>query len=224
MKWEDALGKSGMLNMFNRLLSGKPLAALLLSMAAASAYSAPKTVLVVGDSLSAEYGLSRGTGWVALAEQKLKQNNIDAVVVNASVSGETTSGGRSRLPALLTKYKPDVVVIELGANDGLRGLPVVAAQANLRAMNDAATQAKARVMLIGMRMPPNYGRDYADKFFAMYGTLSEDIKAPLVPFMLDGIADKPQMFQPDRLHPLAEAHPAILANIWPVLQKTIKAK
>ncbi|WP_371851416.1 arylesterase [Duganella sacchari] len=224
MKWEDALGKSGMLNMFNRLLSGKPLAALLLSMAAASAYSAPKTVLVVGDSLSAEYGLSRGTGWVALAEQKLKQNHIDAVVVNASVSGETTSGGRSRLPALLTKYKPDVVVIELGANDGLRGLPVVAAQANLRAMNDAATQAKARVMLIGMRMPPNYGRDYADKFFAMYGTLSKDIKAPLVPFMLDGIADKPQMFQPDRLHPLAEAHPAILANIWPVLQKTIKAK
>ncbi|SHM64418.1 acyl-CoA thioesterase-1 [Duganella sacchari] len=213
-----------MLNMFNRLLSGKPLAALLLSMAAASAYSAPKTVLVVGDSLSAEYGLSRGTGWVALAEQKLKQNHIDAVVVNASVSGETTSGGRSRLPALLTKYKPDVVVIELGANDGLRGLPVVAAQANLRAMNDAATQAKARVMLIGMRMPPNYGRDYADKFFAMYGTLSKDIKAPLVPFMLDGIADKPQMFQPDRLHPLAEAHPAILANIWPVLQKTIKAK
>jgi len=213
-----------MLNMFNRLLSGKPLAALLLSMAAASAYSAPKTVLVVGDSLSAEYGLSRGTGWVALAEQKLKQNNIDAVVVNASVSGETTSGGRSRLPALLTKYKPDVVVIELGANDGLRGLPVAAAQANLRAMNDAATQAKARVMLIGMRMPPNYGRDYADKFFAMYGTLSKDIKAPLVPFMLDGIADQPQMFQPDRLHPLAEAHPAILANIWPVLQKTIKAK
>ncbi|MYM28445.1 arylesterase [Duganella sp. CY15W] len=213
-----------MLNMFNRLLSGKPLAALLLSMAAASAYSAPKTVLVVGDSLSAEYGLSRGTGWVALAEQKLKQNNIDAVVVNASVSGETTSGGRSRLPALLTKYKPDVVVIELGANDGLRGLPVAAAQANLRAMNDAATQAKARVMLIGMRMPPNYGRDYADKFFAMYGTLSKDIKAPLVPFMLDGIADQPQMFQSDRLHPLAEAHPAILANIWPVLQKTIKTK
>ncbi|WP_373924730.1 arylesterase [Duganella sp. CY15W] len=193
-------------------------------MAAASAYSAPKTVLVVGDSLSAEYGLSRGTGWVALAEQKLKQNNIDAVVVNASVSGETTSGGRSRLPALLTKYKPDVVVIELGANDGLRGLPVAAAQANLRAMNDAATQAKARVMLIGMRMPPNYGRDYADKFFAMYGTLSKDIKAPLVPFMLDGIADQPQMFQSDRLHPLAEAHPAILANIWPVLQKTIKTK
>ncbi|WP_229257985.1 arylesterase [Duganella dendranthematis] len=174
--------------------------------------------------MSAEYGLSRGTGWVALAEQKLKQNNIDAVVVNASVSGETTSGGRSRLPALLTKYKPDLVVIELGANDGLRGLPVPAAEANLRAMSDAASKADAKVMLIGMRMPPNYGRDYADKFFAMYGALSKDIKAPLVPFMLDGVADKPQLFQADRLHPLAEAHPTILANIWPTLQKTIKAK
>jgi acyl-CoA thioesterase-1 len=209
--------------MFKRL-SGKSLAALLLLSAAASAYSAPKTVLVLGDSLSAEYGLSRGTGWVALAEQKLKQNNIDAVVVNASVSGETTSGGRSRLPALLTRYKPDLVVIELGANDGLRGLPVAAALANLRAMNDEAAKADAKVMLIGMRMPPNYGRDYADKFFAMYGTLSKDIKAPLVPFMLDGVADKPQLFQADRLHPLAEAHPIILANIWPTLQKTIKAK
>jgi acyl-CoA thioesterase-1 len=212
-----------MLNLLNRL-SGKFLATLLLLSAAASAYSAPKTVLVLGDSLSAEYGLARGTGWVALAEHKLKQNNIDAVVVNASVSGETTSGGRSRLPALLSKYKPDLVVIELGANDGLRGLPVPAAEANLRAMNEAATKADARVVLIGMRMPPNYGRDYADKFFAMYGKLSKDIKAPLVPFMLDGVADKPQLFQPDRLHPLAEAHPTILANIWPVLQKSLKAK
>jgi acyl-CoA thioesterase-1 len=212
-----------MLSIFKRL-SGKSLAALLLLSAAASAYSAPKTVLVLGDSLSAEYGLSRGTGWVALAEQKLKHNNIDAVVVNASVSGETTSGGRSRLPALLSKYKPDLVVIELGANDGLRGLPVAAAEANLLAMNDAATKADAKVMLIGMRMPPNYGRDYADKFFAMYATLSKTIKAPLVPFMLDGVADKPQLFQADRLHPLAEAHPTILANIWPTLQKTIKAK
>lgn len=212
-----------MLNILNRL-SGKLLAALLLLSAAASAYSAPKTVLVLGDSLSAEYGLARGSGWVALAEQKLKQNNIDAVVVNASVSGETTSGGRSRLPALLAKHKPDLVVIELGANDGLRGLPVPAAEANLRAMSEAAAKADAKVMLIGMRMPPNYGRDYADKFFAMYGTLSKGIKAPLVPFMLDGVADKPQLFQPDRLHPLAEAHPIILANIWPTLQKTIKAK
>jgi acyl-CoA thioesterase-1 len=190
----------------------------------ASAYSAPKTVLVLGDSLSAEYGLARGAGWVALMEQRLKEQKIDATVVNASVSGETTSGGRTRLPALLNKYKPALVVIELGANDGLRGLPVVAAQANLRAMADAAQQADAKVILVGMRMPPNYGRDYADKFFAMYGTLSKDIKAPLVPFMLEGVADKPQLFQADRLHPTAAAHPLILANIWPTLQKTIKTR
>ena len=196
--------------------------ALLLLSAAASAYSAPKTVLVLGDSLSAEYGLARGAGWVALAEKKLREQRIAATVVNASVSGETTSGGRSRLPALLQKYKPALVVIELGANDGLRGLPVAAAHANLLAMADAAAKADTKVMLIGMRMPPNYGRDYSDKFFAMYGTLSKEIKAPLVPFMLDGVADK--QFQADRLHPLAEAHPAILANIWPTLQKTIKAK
>jgi acyl-CoA thioesterase-1 len=213
-----------LLNDLSKKLSVHALAALLLLSAAASAYSAPKTVLVLGDSLSAEYGLARGAGWVALAEQKLKQQNIEATVVNASVSGETTSGGRSRLPALLEKYKPALVVIELGANDGLRGLPVAAAQANLRAMVDAAAKADAKVMLIGMRMPPNYGRDYADKFFAMYGTLSKEIKAPLVPFMLEGVAEKPQLFQPDRLHPLAEAHPIILANIWPTLQKTIKEK
>jgi acyl-CoA thioesterase-1 len=227
MKLEDALGKSGMLNRLNDLskkLSVHALAALLMFSAAASAYSAPKTVLVLGDSLSAEYGLARGAGWVALAEQRIKQQNLDATVVNASVSGETTSGGRSRLPALLEKYKPALVVIELGANDGLRGLPVAAARANLLAMVDAAAKADAKVMLIGMRMPPNYGRDYADKFFAMYGTLSKEIKAPLVPFMLDGVAEKPQLFQPDRLHPLAEAHPIILANIWPTLQKIIKAK
>jgi acyl-CoA thioesterase-1 len=199
-------------------------AALLLLSAAASAYSAPKTVLVLGDSLSAEYGLARGTGWVALAEQKLKDEKIDAAIVNASVSGETTSGGRTRLPALLDKYKPAVVIIELGANDGLRGLPVNAAQANLRAMSETAAKAGAKVMLIGMRIPPNYGRDYSDKFFAMYGTLSKEFNAPLVPFMLDGVADKTQLFQADRLHPLAQAHPTILANIWPVLQKTIKAK
>jgi acyl-CoA thioesterase-1 len=192
--------------------------------AAASAYSAPKTVLVLGDSLSAEYGLARGAGWVALAEQKIKDQKLDADIVNASVSGETTSGGRSRLPALLDKYKPAVVVIELGANDGLRGLPVAAAQANLRAMTDAAGKAGARVMLIGIRIPPNYGRDYSEQLYGMYGKLSSETKAPLVPFMLEGVADKPQLFQPDRLHPLAVAHPTILANIWPVLQKTIKAK
>jgi acyl-CoA thioesterase-1 len=197
---------------------------LLLSGAAANAYSASKTVLVVGDSLSAEYGIARGAGWVSLLEQRLKAKGPAASIVNASVSGETTSGGRTRLPALLSKHKPNVVIIELGANDGLRGLPVAAAEANLRAMIDASRKAGAQVLLVGMRMPPNYGRDYADRFFAMYGTLSKDVKVPLAPFMLDGVAEKPELFQPDRMHPLAEAHPIILANIWPHLQPILKTK
>jgi acyl-CoA thioesterase-1 len=215
---------TSLVSRLSAIRSLRSLVALLLASLMASAYSAPKTVLVLGDSLSAEYGLTRGTGWVALAEAKLRSENLDATVINASVSGETTSGGRSRLPALLAKYQPTLVIIELGANDGLRGLPVPAAQANLQAMSDAAAKAQARVLLIGMRMPPNYGRAYADKFYAMYGTLAQQIKAPLVPFMLEGVADKPELFQPDRLHPLASAHPIILANIWPTLQKSLKAK
>lgn len=197
---------------------------LLMSSAATNAYSASKTVLVVGDSLSAEYGISRGSGWVALLDQRLKDEKIPASVVNASVSGETTSGGRTRLPALLSKHKPDVVIIELGANDGLRGLPVAAAEENLRSMVEHSRKAGARVLLVGMRMPPNYGRDYADKFFAMYGILSKDVKVPLAPFMLDGVAQKPELFQPDRMHPLAQAHPIILGNIWPYLQPILKTK
>jgi acyl-CoA thioesterase-1 len=198
------------------------LAALFMFSAAASAYSAPKSILVVGDSLSAEYGLARGAGWVALLEQKLQAQKIDAHIVNASISGETTSGGRTRLPALLTRHHPDIVIIELGANDGLRGLPVAAAHANLRAMIDASRGAGAQVLLVGMRMPPNYGRDYADKFFAMFGSLSKEAELPLAPFMLDGVADK--LYQADRLHPLASAHPIILGNIWPHLQPLLKVK
>lgn len=198
------------------------LGGLVLLAASASAYSAPKTVLVLGDSLSAEYGLVRGTGWVALLDQKLKAQKIAADIVNASVSGETTSGGLTRLPALLTQYKPQVVVIELGANDGLRGLPVAAAEANLRSMVSMAQQNHARVMLVGMRMPPNYGRAYTEKFFGMYKEVSTELKAPLVPFMLEGVAQVPSMFQADRLHPLATAHPTILANIWPTFSALIK--
>lgn len=192
--------------------------------ASASAYSAPKTVLVLGDSLSAEYGLNRGSGWVALLEQKLKTEKIDARVVNASISGETTSGGRSRLPALLSQHRPDIVVIELGANDGLRGQPVTAAEANLRSMIEQSQKNKARVLLVGMRMPPNYGRDYTERFFGMYKSLATQFKAPLVPFMLEGVADKPTLFQADRLHPNAQAHPIILANIWPQIAPLVKAR
>lgn len=207
----------------NKTLQQSVLGGLLLA-AAASAYSAPKTVLVLGDSLSAEYGLARGSGWVALLEQKLKAEKIDAAIVNASISGETTSGGLTRLPSLLTQYKPQVVVIELGANDGLRGLPVSAASANLRSMVTLAQQQKARVMLVGMRMPPNYGRAYTDKFFAMYQDVASERKAALVPFMLEGVAQEASMFQADRLHPLAGAHPTILANIWPTFSGLIKQR
>ena len=196
--------------------------ALLTMAASASAYSAPKTVLVLGDSLSAEYGLNRGAGWVALMEQKLKAEKIEAAIVNASISGETTSGGRARLPALLTRHKPDVVVIELGANDGLRGLPVPAAEANMRTMIELAQKNKARVLVVGMRIPPNYGRQYTDSFFGMYKSLSAKYKTALVPFMLEGVADKPPLFQPDRLHPAANAHPIILDNIWPHILPLVK--
>jgi acyl-CoA thioesterase-1 len=210
---------SRMLAFLNKWMLGT-----LLMLAASLAHSAPKTVLVLGDSLSAEYGLSRGSGWVALLEQKLKAEKIDALIVNASISGETTSGGRARLPALLEQHKPALVVIELGANDGLRGLPVPAAEANMRAMIDAARKSKAQVLLVGMRMPPNYGRDYTERFFGMYKQVATQTRTPLVPFMLEGVADQPSLFQADRLHPSAQAHPTILANIWPVFLPLIKAR
>ncbi|MBD8542735.1 MAG: arylesterase [Massilia sp.] len=205
-----------------KLIVGAALGLSLSLAATANAYSAPKTVLVVGDSLSAEYGIARGAGWVALLEQKMKSEKIDARVVNASISGETTSGGKARLPALLGQHKPDLVVIELGANDGLRGLPVPSAEANLRAMIAAAQAQKARVLLVGMRMPPNYGRAYTERFFGMFKTVATSTKSPLVPFMLEGVADKPALFQQDRLHPTAQAHPIILNNIWPTFEKMVK--
>jgi acyl-CoA thioesterase-1 len=190
--------------------------------AAGNAYSAPKTVLVVGDSLSAEYGLARGTGWVALLEGRLRADKVDAAIVNASISGDTTAGGLSRLPNLLAQHHPNVVVLELGANDGLRGLPVKSAEDNLRSMIDLAEKAHARVLLVGMRMPPNYGRAYTERFAGMYKDLSNQEKVPLVPFMLEGVAQEPVNFQADRLHPLASAHPTILNNIWPQLAPLLK--
>jgi acyl-CoA thioesterase-1 len=209
-----------MLARFKKLSAGA--VAVVALAASGSAYSAPKTVLVVGDSLSAEYGLARGSGWVALLEQRLKAQKIDARIVNASVSGETTSGGRTRLPALLQQHKPSLVVLELGANDGLRGLPVNAAEDNLRTMIALAQKNRAKVLLVGMRMPPNYGRAYTERFAGMYKELSGELKVPLVPFMLDGVAQEAANFQADRLHPLATAHPVILNNIWPQFAPLIK--
>ena len=213
-QWLES-AKKGRRRLFG--LGWRSVLALVFLSSAASAYSAPKTVLVLGDSLSAEYGLSHGSGWVPLLEQRLKTQGIDADVVNASISGETTSGGLARLPALLVKYRPEIVVIALGANDGLRGLPLAAAEANLRTMSRQAKQAGAQVLLLGMRLPPNYGRAYNDRFFALFGKVAREFQAPLVPFMLEGVADKASLFQTDRLHPTAQAQPLILDNIWPQL-------
>jgi acyl-CoA thioesterase-1 len=182
-------------------------------------------VLVVGDSLSAEYGLPRGTGWVALLERKLAQEKVAARVVNASISGDTTSGGRSRLPALLAQHRPAVVVIELGGNDALRGLPLQLTVDNLSTMTQAAQRAGAKVLLVGMQVPPNYGADYGRRFAASFGEVAQANKAAVVPFMLKGVADGPdamRLFQADRIHPTQEAHPIILATIWPELRKLLQ--
>lgn len=198
------------------------LALIVVALFATSAHSASKTVLVLGDSLSAEYGLARGSGWVALLENRLRAEKIDAVIINASISGDTTSGGKARLQALLDQHHPTIFVIELGANDGLRGLPLAATENNLRAMITAAQKSNAKVLLIGMRLPPNYGRDYADQFFALYGKLARETRSSLAPFLLEGVADQPQLFQADRLHPSAAAHPIMLQNVWPQLQALLK--
>jgi len=183
-----------------------------------SAYSASKSVLVLvlGDSLSAEYGLSRGTGWVALLQQRMEQEKIDVTLTNASISGETTSGGATRLPALL-KQHPSVVMIELGSNDGLRGLSLDAARKNLQIMIAAAQSAHAKVVLVGMQLPPNYGRDFTARFAQLYPALAAQYHTALVPFLFDGFADQLELFQPDRIHPTQVAQPRLLANVWPHL-------
>jgi acyl-CoA thioesterase-1 len=190
-----------------------------------SAAAREPVIMVLGDSLSAEYGLKRGTGWVALLEQRLAREKIAAKVVNASVSGDTTSGGRSRLPPLLLQHQPTHVVIELGGNDALRGLPLAMTEDNLSQMTRTAQQAGARVLLVGMQVPPNYGPDYAGKFSGLFAKVAKQHKAAVVPFLLKGVADGTEptkLFQADRIHPKEEAHPIILGNVWPELKKLLK--
>ena len=178
--------------------------------------SAARVLLVVGDSLSAEYGLVRDTGWVRLLEQRLAhQRRQQYIVANASISGETTSGGRARLPSLLARHRPALVVIQLGANDGLRGLPLASMRDNLRAMIEASQAAGARVLLVAMRIPPNYGRDYAEQFHASFAALARETNAALAPFLLQGFAADPSLFQADRIHPNEAAQPRMLDNVWP---------
>jgi acyl-CoA thioesterase I len=192
--------------------------------AKASTADAP-TILVVGDSLSAEYGLQRGTGWVALMAQRLDKEKIAANVVNASISGDTTSGGRSRLPTLLSKHQPSIVIIELGGNDALRGLPLAMTEANLNAMTVAAQSSGAKVLIVGMQVPPNYGQDYTRRFAQVFASVAKAHKTALVPFLLKGVADAPdatKLFQADRIHPTAAAHPTILNTMWPAVRALLK--
>ena len=195
---------------------------LCLMLCAPAAYSASKTLLVLGDSISAEYGLPRDSGWVSLLQTRLSDDKLPVSVVNASISGETTAGGLTRLPGLLQQHKPAVLIIELGGNDGLRGLSLAATQANLREMIKSAERIGARVLLLGVRVPPNYGPDYSKRFAAMYQGLARERNVKLVPFLFAGLEDTERFFQQDRIHPNQRAQPVILDNVWPSLRPLLK--
>lgn len=171
-------------------------------------------VLILGDSLSAEYGLPRGTGWVSLLEGQLIKDKSPWSVFNASISGETSSGGLSRLPILLSQKKPGIVLIELGANDALRGLPVNQTETNLRKMIQMSKKSGAKVLLCGIQIPPNYGQNYTMQFKELYAQLAKQERIELLPFFLEGVATRPELFQADRLHPNVEAQSVIFQNVW----------
>jgi acyl-CoA thioesterase I len=186
----------------------------------ASAHAQTAKLLVVGDSLSAEYGLKRDSGWVNLMAQRLQVSHPEITVVNASISGDTSSGGRARLDALLRQHQPQWVLIELGANDALRGLPLAALRDNLRAMIKASQKQGAQVLLIGIQVPPNYGPSYTRELTQSFADVAEQTQVPLVPFLLSGVADAPnalELFQADRIHPNESAQPRLLDNVWPHL-------
>jgi acyl-CoA thioesterase-1 len=189
-----------------------------------SAQAADKSILVYGDSLAAAYGISQERGWVALLGERLKREQVDYSVVNASVSGETTSGGLTRIKPALERHRPAIVIVELGANDGLRGLPVAQMKKNLGAIIEQSQQAGARVLLLGMRLPPNYGPDYTQAFEVAFGDLAKRYKTALVPFMLEDVVEKPGLFQSDRIHPTVEAQPLILERVWTELRPLLKSR
>jgi acyl-CoA thioesterase-1 len=189
--------------------------------AAWSAVSAAAgTVLVYGDSLSAAYGISQKDGWVSLLGERLKSANY--IVVNASISGETTAGGAARIDDALERFRPDVVVLALGGNDGLRGLPVAEMKANLRRIVRAAQARNARVLVVGMRIPPNYGRKYTEEFFQAFAEVASEQRTAYVPFLLDGIGERRELFQSDQIHPTEAAQPLMLETVWPRLQPLLK--
>ena len=180
--------------------------------------AAAGTVLIVGDSISAAFGLDTRQGWVALLEKRLKDQGFNDRVVNASVSGDTSAGGQARLPALLAEHKPEVVILELGGNDGLRGQPPRQLQQNLASMIDSCQAQGAKVLLLGMQLPPNYGVRYTQAFSQVYSELASEKKVALVPFFLDGVGGHPELMQADGLHPAAAAQGKLLENVWPTLK------
>jgi len=203
-----------------RILPALLLTALAL-LGSAHACGAP-AILVFGDSLSAAYGIAQKDGWVALLEKRLEQQRRNYSVANASISGETSSGGASRIAAALATHHPRIVIVALGANDGLRGLPVGQLHDNLAAIVRASRKAGSRVLIVGMRMPPNYGPQYTRDFEQVYRALARELKVPLVPFLLEGVAGKRELFLDDNLHPTAQAQPIILENVWRGLAPMLK--
>jgi acyl-CoA thioesterase I len=192
--------------------------------AAATPAVARGTILIYGDSLSAAYGISQKDGWPSLLQERLRKNGLDYSVTNASISGETSSGGATRIASTLATSKPDVTVIALGANDGLRGLPIMQMKENLDRIIRATKGVGSRVILVGMRMPPNYGPAYTRDFEQAFSQLALRHKTAFVPFLLEGIADKPELFQPDQLHPIAAAQERVLDNVWKGLAPLLKKR
>ena len=210
-----------------RKISGALLLALAFALAPthAAAQALPRKILVLGDSISAEYGMARGAGWVALLQKKLTAEKRPWQVINASISGDTTAGGRARRAQQLAQHQPQVLIVELGGNDALRGLPLLQTQANLAAMTEMAQKAGARVLLLGMQVPPNYGADYSRAFAQTFADVAKAKKTALVPFLLKGVGDVPESqkwFQSDRIHPNAQAQPLLLANVWPQLVRLLR--
>lgn len=194
------------------------------SAATSAALSQASTVLVVGDSLSAAYNIPVSSGWVSLLADKVDQYKADVKVVNASISGDTTSGGRSRLPALLEEHRPTVVVIELGGNDGLRATPISVIRDNLTAMIESSLEANAEVILAGMQLPPSYGRRYTEQFRDLYAELRDAFDIALIPFFLEGVGENPELMQDDGIHPTEEAQALILKLVWPHLEPLLEVE
>jgi len=182
----------------------------------------PSTLLVFGDSLSAAYGMKETQGWVRLLETQINQSDLNFSVVNGSISGETSTGGLARLPAMLENYSPDIVILELGGNDGLRGLPLAALEKNMRTMVDLISQSGAEILLTGIQIPPNYGPRYTEPFFDIYEKIAKSQDLSLVPFLIDGIPQQPDLMQADGIHPKAEAQYLILENVWPYLEELLR--